>query len=59
MQPFELKPNHIVTGPLLPEPVKIITLVPMGDSIMRHDRLLLQDILFHANKGAHDSGTMG
>ncbi len=33
MQPIELKPNHIVTGPLLPEPVKIITLVPMGDSI--------------------------
>jgi SNF2 family DNA or RNA helicase len=33
MQPIELKPNHIVTGPLLPEPVKIIALVPMGDSV--------------------------
>ncbi|MBN2034421.1 MAG: DUF3883 domain-containing protein [Deltaproteobacteria bacterium] len=29
----ELKPNHIVTGPLLPEPVKIIAVVPMGESI--------------------------
>ena len=33
MKNNQLKPNHIVTGPLLPEPVKIITLVPMGDSI--------------------------
>ena len=33
MQPSELKPNHIVRGSLLPEPVKIIALVPMGDSI--------------------------
>jgi SNF2 family DNA or RNA helicase len=33
MQPSDLKPNHIVTGPLFPEPVKILTLVPMGDSI--------------------------
>ncbi len=33
IQPMELKPNHTVTGPLLPEPVKIITLVDMGDSV--------------------------
>lgn len=33
MRPIELKPNHIVTGPLFPEPVKIIALVQMGDSI--------------------------
>lgn len=33
MQQIGLKPNHIVTGPLLPEPVKIIALVPMGDSV--------------------------
>jgi|GEM_PF-1346480 len=33
MQPIELKPNHVVTGPLLPEPVKIIAPVRMGDSV--------------------------
>ncbi len=33
MQARELKPNQTVTGPLLPEPVKIIALVPMGDSV--------------------------
>lgn len=33
MQPIDLKPNHIVTGPIFPEPVKIISIVPMGDSV--------------------------
>ncbi len=33
MGPNQLKPGHIVTGSLFPEPVKIIALVPMGDSI--------------------------
>ena len=28
-----LKVNHIVTGPLLPEPVRIISIVELGDSI--------------------------
>jgi hypothetical protein len=28
-----LKPNHIVRGAIFPEPVKIITTVPVGDSI--------------------------
>src|SRR5215470_3363457 len=29
----ELKPNHIVRGSILPEPIKIIATVPMGESI--------------------------
>ena len=29
----QLKPDLIVTGPLFPEPVRIITTIPMGDSI--------------------------
>ncbi len=29
----ELKPNHIVRGSVLPEPIKVITIIPMGDSI--------------------------
>jgi superfamily II DNA or RNA helicase len=33
MQIPELKPNHIVRGSILPEPIKIITTVPMGNSI--------------------------
>ena len=33
MQPVKLRPNHIVRSSLLPEPVKVIALVPMGDSI--------------------------
>ncbi|TVL98631.1 MAG: helicase [Candidatus Brocadia sp. WS118] len=33
MQSKELKPNHIVKGSIFPEPVRIITLIPMGDSI--------------------------
>ena len=33
MKADQLKPEHIVTGSLLPEPVKVIALVPMGDSI--------------------------
>ena len=33
MKVDQLRPKHIVTGSLLPEPVKIITLVKMGDSI--------------------------
>jgi hypothetical protein len=33
MKSTELKPNLIVNGLILPEPVKIIHLVPMGDSI--------------------------
>src|SRR5215510_3111525 len=28
-----LKPNHIIKGPILPEPIKIIATVPMGESI--------------------------
>lgn len=33
MQIPELKPNHIVRGSILPEPIKIITTVQMGNSI--------------------------
>ena len=33
MNPNELKTGHIVTGPLFPEPVKIIAVTPMGESI--------------------------
>ena len=29
----ELKPNVIISGPLFPEPVQIITVIPMGDSV--------------------------
>jgi hypothetical protein len=29
----ELKPNHIVRGAIFPEPVKILTTVPLGNSI--------------------------
>ncbi len=29
----ELRPNHIVRGSILPEPIKVIATVPMGDSI--------------------------
>ena len=28
-----LKPNMIVRGPILPEPVQVIVTIPMGDSI--------------------------
>ncbi len=30
---MELKPNHIVRGAIFPEPVKILTIVPLGDAI--------------------------
>src|ERR1022692_1622530 len=33
MNPQDLKPNIIVRGPMFPEPVKIIRVVPMGGSI--------------------------
>lgn len=33
MQSKDLNPNQIVTGSIFPEPVKVITLIPMGDSI--------------------------
>src|ERR1019366_707871 len=33
MNPQDLKPNVIVRGPMFPEPVKIIRVVPMGGSI--------------------------
>jgi SNF2 family DNA or RNA helicase len=33
MQRDQLKPNVIVRGPLFPEPVQVITTIPMGDSI--------------------------
>ena len=33
MNPQDLKPNTIVRGPMFPEPVKIIRVVPMGGSI--------------------------
>ena len=33
MQIAEIKPNLIVTGSIFPEPVKVITVVPVGDSI--------------------------
>ena len=33
MNPQELKPNVIVRGPMFPEPVKVILVVPMGGSI--------------------------
>jgi superfamily II DNA or RNA helicase len=29
----ELKPNHIIRGSILPEPIRVIATVPMGDSI--------------------------
>jgi len=33
MNPTELKPGYIVKGSLLPEPVRIITVVPVGESM--------------------------
>jgi hypothetical protein len=33
MEAPELKPNHIVRGAIFPEPVKILTTVPIGDAI--------------------------
>jgi hypothetical protein len=33
MSVIDLKPNSIVRGSILPEPVKVITVVQMGDSI--------------------------
>ena len=33
MNPQDLKPNIIVRGPMFPEPVKVIRVVPMGGSI--------------------------
>jgi SNF2 family DNA or RNA helicase len=33
MNPQDLKPNIIVPGPMFPEPVKVIRVVPMGGSI--------------------------
>jgi len=33
MQVSEIKPNVIVRGPIFPERVKVITIVPLGDSI--------------------------
>jgi len=29
----QLKPNIIIQGPVFPEPVQVITIVPMGESI--------------------------
>ncbi|HPO74913.1 MAG TPA: SNF2-related protein, partial [Armatimonadota bacterium] len=33
MQPEQLKPNTIVRGPILPEPVQVLVVVPMGSAI--------------------------
>lgn len=33
MQLDQLKPNVVVQGPLLPEPVEVIAVVPMGDAV--------------------------
>ncbi len=33
MQLSDIKPNVIVRGPIFPERVKVITTIPMGDSI--------------------------
>jgi len=33
MQPSDIKPNVILRGPIFAEPVKVITTIPMGDSI--------------------------
>ena len=33
MEAPELKPNHIVRGAIFPEPVKILTIVPLGEAI--------------------------
>ena len=33
MQPDQLKPNVIVRGPIFPEPVQVLAVVPMGKSI--------------------------
>jgi hypothetical protein len=30
---IELKPNLVVRGSILPEPIKVIATVPMGDSL--------------------------
>ena len=33
MQTNDIKPNVILRGPIFPEPVKVITTNPMGDSL--------------------------
>jgi len=33
MEIDQLKPNITVRGPIFPEPVQIITIIPMGDSV--------------------------
>jgi len=33
MRPDQLKPNVILRGPLFPEPVRVLTTLPMGQSI--------------------------
>ena len=33
MKKEQLKPDLIVTGPMFPEPVRVITITPMGDSV--------------------------
>ena len=33
MQSNDIKPNVILRGPIFAEPVKVITTIPMGDSI--------------------------
>src|SRR2546422_9378787 len=33
MEAPDLKPNHIVRGAIFPEPVKILTTIPIGDAI--------------------------
>src|SRR5262249_30079841 len=35
MQVDQLKPNLVLRGPIFPEPVEVIAVVPMGDSVVK------------------------
>jgi hypothetical protein len=48
MNPQDLKPNIIVRGPMFPELVKVIRVVPMGGSIKLVGQAM---ILFAAGRG--------
>jgi hypothetical protein len=61
MSPKDLRPNVVVRGPLLPEPVQVIRVVPMGASIklvgrglnsgLVHQPIALQPWLAYAHSG--------
>src|SRR5437764_12925289 len=52
-----LRPGSIIRGPTLPEPIEVLTLVPLGDSVkiigrglqtgLTHDPVLTPDQLAH------------